>query len=141
MIRLGRVAGALPAAFEELRAEAQAEGYGMLDTLAMQWESGANRFDRPGEALLAAYVDDVLAGIGGLTIEASLPGAFRMRRFYIRRQFRRTGIGRQLALAVLEHRGKRSVTCNAASGSEAFWQALGFMPDPRGGCTHTHILS
>jgi GNAT superfamily N-acetyltransferase len=140
MIRLERVVAALPADLEALRAEARAEGYGMLDTLAAQWASGANRFDQPGEMLLAAYADEVLAGIGGLTVETALPGTFRMRRFYIRRRFRRGGIGRQLALIVLEQRGGHPVTCNAASGSEAFWGALGFVPDRRDGYTHTHIL-
>ena len=140
-IRLERVQGALPAAFNELRAEARAEGYGMLDTLAAQWASGANRFDQPGEVLFAAYVDDVLAGVGGLTVEPALPGAFRIRRFYLRRQFRRLGMGRQIALAVLEQSGGRPVTCNAAAGSAGFWEALGFVPDRRNGRTHTHILA
>jgi len=42
------------------------------------------RFDRHGEALLAARVTGVLAGIGGLTIEPVLAGALHMRRFYVR---------------------------------------------------------
>jgi GNAT superfamily N-acetyltransferase len=46
-------------------------------------------------------VQGTLAGIGGLTIEPVVPGAFRMRRFYVRRPFRRQGIGRKLALALI----------------------------------------
>ncbi len=41
MIRLERVIDALPADFEAMRAEARAEGFGMLDTLAAEWSSGA----------------------------------------------------------------------------------------------------
>jgi GNAT superfamily N-acetyltransferase len=95
-----------------------------------------SRFDRPGETLYAAYVDDALAGIGGLTLEPTIPGALRMRRFYTLRRFRRAGVGRALALALLESRDGQTVTCNAAAGSERFWEALGFVSDRRDGRTH-----
>jgi GNAT superfamily N-acetyltransferase len=137
VIRLERVTAALPRDFGSLQAEARTEGHAMLDTLAAEWLSGGNRFDRPGEALIAAYADDALAGIGGLSVETALPGAFRMRRFYVRTGFRRSGIARALALALLaEIDAGRTLTCNAAAGSERFWEALGFVPDRRDGFTH-----
>lgn len=136
MIRPERVIDALPADFDALHAEAHAEGFGMLDTLATGWFSGTMRFDRPGEILLAAYVDDVLAGIGGLTQEPAIRGALRMRRFYVALAFRRHGIGRTLADALLRHATAKTITCNAAPGSEAFWEALGFVPDRHDGRTH-----
>jgi GNAT superfamily N-acetyltransferase len=139
MIRLERVTGALPHGLDAIRAEARAENHTMLDTLAGDWESGKTRFDGPGETLLAAYVDEALAAIGGLTLEPTIPGALRMRRFYVYRRFRRAGVGRALALALLTARAGRAVTANAAAGSEAFWEALGFIPDRRDG--YTHILS
>ena len=45
---------------------------------------------------------------------------------------------RQLALALLQGVAgtSRVVTCNAAAGSEKFWEALGFAPDRRDGRTH-----
>ena len=58
----------LPAGFDALRAEAHAEGCRFVDRLAGDWMSGTVRFDREGEALLAAQVSGELAGIGGLTI-------------------------------------------------------------------------
>ena len=97
MIRLERLVDALPANFARLRDEANNAGYRMLDTLASEWESGVTRFDRPGEALYAAFAEDVLAGVGGLTRDQVTPGALRMRRFYVRVAFRRIGIGRTLA--------------------------------------------
>ena len=138
MIRLERVIDALPAGFEALRAEARANGHQMLDTLADEWASGARRFDRPGEMLVAAYAGNVLAGIGGVTPERAIPGALRMRRFYVSLASRRKGVGRALAAALLDEarRQGRAVTCNAAAGSEAFWEALGFAPDRRDGRTH-----
>ena len=136
--RLERVVGELPTGFETLRAEARAEGHRNLDRLAADWASGAIRFERPGEALLVAYVGDGLAGVGGLTVDPAATGALRMRRFYVRKQFRRCGIGRRLAGALLERavEGDRPVTVNAATGSVTFWEALGFVPDERDGHTH-----
>jgi GNAT superfamily N-acetyltransferase len=129
----------LPAGFETLRAEARAEGFLFVERLAADWEAHRMRFDRTGEALLAARVTGVLAGIGGLTTEPVLPGALRMRRFYVRPPFRRAGIGRKLATALLERArsASRLVTVNAAPASDGFWEALGFAPDMCDG--HTHL--
>ena len=139
-LELEPVTGDLPAGFEKLRAEALAEGFRQVERFAAEWASRTTRFDRGGEALLAAGLNGELAGIGGLTIEPVVPGALRMRRFYVRPQFRRYGVGRKLATAVLEQRGQtaRLVTVNAAAGSILFWEALGFEPDMREG--HTHVL-
>jgi GNAT superfamily N-acetyltransferase len=115
-VRFQRVIDELPADFDTIRAEARAEGYRFLDRLAKDWASGAMRFDRPGEALLTAYSAGVLAAIGGITIDPIVVDALRMRRFYVRPAFRRTGIGREIALALLEGalQRVRVVTLNAA---------------------------
>ena len=140
-LELEPVTGDLPAGFETLRAEALAEGFRQVERLAAEWASRTTRFDREGEALLAARVNGVLAGIGGLTIEPVVPGALRMRRFYVRPRFRRGGVGRKLATALLEQRGQtgRLITVNAAAGSILFWESLGFKPDMCEG--HTHVLN
>jgi GNAT superfamily N-acetyltransferase len=139
-VRCDRVVGELPPGFEALHAEAQAEGYRHLDRLSADWTSGAIRFDRDNEALLVAHVGDELAAVGGLTADPVIPVAVRMRRFYVGKRFRRRGIGRQLAAALLERAAQagRPVTVNAAAGSTAFWEALGFVSDERAG--HTHVL-
>jgi GNAT superfamily N-acetyltransferase len=138
--KLQRVIEELPTGFDALRAEARAEGYRFLERLATDWLSGTTRFDREGEALLAARVNGVLAGVGGLTIEPVVPDALRMRRFYVRLAFRRSGIGRKLPTALLERAARSAsglVTVNAAPASAVFWESLGFAPDLRDG--HTHI--
>jgi GNAT superfamily N-acetyltransferase len=130
----------LPAGFDALRAEALAEGFRQVERLGADWEAGRTRFDRDGEALLAARLNGVLVGIGGLTIEPVVPGALRMRRFYVRPAFRRIGVGRQLVTALLAGvAGDRSITVNAAPASIPFWESVGFDPDLRDG--HTHILN
>ena len=119
------VLDALPVGFNALRAEALAEGFRQVERLASDWEAGTTRFDRDGEALLAARLNGVLVGIGGLTIEPVVPGALRMRRFYVRPAFRHIGVGRQLATALLAGvDGDRSITVNAAPASIAFWEGL-----------------
>jgi GNAT superfamily N-acetyltransferase len=139
MIRLEQVIDALPAGFDTMRAEARAENHAMLETLAADWKTGRARFDQPGEILYAAHIGDELVGIGGLTLEPTLPGALRMRRFYVARRFRRRGVGRALARALVRGCSGRVITANAAAGSERFWETLGFELDRRDG--HTHILT
>jgi GNAT superfamily N-acetyltransferase len=140
ILRLEPVFEKLPPDFDGMRAEAHAEGYRLVERLAMDWEAGTTRFDRAGEALLGARVDGILAGIGGRTLDPVVPGALRMRRFYVRPSFRKNGIGRKLAEALLEdpNRIGNVVVVNAGQGSAVFWEALGFVPDPSE--AHTHIL-
>ena len=139
---LQRVTTELPAGFDALRAEARAEGYRFVERLANDWISLTARFDRDGEALLAARVNGVLAGIGGLTIDPVALGALRMRRFYVRLAYRRSGIGRKMATALLEPARSAGglVTVNAAPASTAFWESLGFAADARDGHTHVYQL-
>ena len=139
MVQLVQVIDDLPSGFEAMRAEARAEDYRHLERLAADWASGAMRFDGEGEALLAAYVGGSLAGMGGLTHEPAVPGAFRMRRFYVRPPFRRRGVGSKLALILVERarRMGRLVTVNAGNvDAPAFWEKLGFTPSLRDGYTH-----
>lgn len=134
------MAEALPAGLLALRAEARRESFHFLERLASEWETGTVRFDRPGEVLLAAHTADVLAGVGGLTLDPVVPGTLRMRRFYVHPAFRRHGIGRRLARTLLERPGTagRRVTVNAGTaGAPVFWEALGFVAEPCCGHTHT----
>jgi GNAT superfamily N-acetyltransferase len=139
---LQRVTTELPAGFDALRAEARAEGYRFVERLANDWISLTARFDRDGEALLAVRVNGVLAGIGGLTIDPVVLDALRMRRFYVRLAYRRSGIGRKMATALLEPARSAGglVTVNAAPASTAFWESLGFAADARDGHTHVYQL-
>ena len=139
---LQRVTMELPAGFDALRAEARAEGYRFVERLATEWVSLIARFDRDWEALLAARVNGVLAGIGGLTIDPVVLDALRMRRFYVRPAYRRSGIGRKMATALLEPARSAGglVTVNAAPASTAFWESLGFAADARDGHTHVYQL-
>jgi GNAT superfamily N-acetyltransferase len=131
---------ALPTGFAVLRPEARAEGFHFVEQLMADWDSGDNRFDRLGEALLAAFVGDELAGMGGITQDPIVRNALRMRRFYVRLAFRHQGIGRALADSLLSRPQSRSrtITVNAPTVAGAqFWEGLGFVPEPKQG--HTHV--
>ena len=140
MISIRYVTDTLPPGFEVLRHAADGEAFNMLQTLAREWADGSNRFDRPGEALVAAFDGPVLAGMGGINHDAHLEGALRMRRFYVSPRHRRRGIARTLASALLERPESRGriITLNAPQSEAArFWEALGFIRDEQDG--HTHI--
>jgi GNAT superfamily N-acetyltransferase len=133
------VIATLPRGFDRLHDEAAAEGFRHVATLREEWESGANRFTRPGEQLLAACDGGELAGIGGITLGYALPQGLRMRRFYIRPAFRRRGVGRLLAGTLLAHARSlgKSVTLRAPyPEAAAFWEAMGFVRDECEGFTH-----
>lgn len=55
---------ALPAQLRVLEQEAITQGFRFLTRLIGEWESGANRFDEPGECLMAAYLNEQLVAIG-----------------------------------------------------------------------------
>jgi GNAT superfamily N-acetyltransferase len=140
-VQVVRIDGELPAAFEGLRAEAAAEGFDHIERLATEWSSGVQRFRQEGEALFAAFVGGELAGVGAVSHEHLEPalGAMRMRRCYVRPAFRRQGVGRALAGAMIQQglETARVLTVNAGTpDAPAFWSAMGFEPDPRNGRTH-----
>jgi len=58
----------------------------------------------PGGALLLAYVDGELAGCGALRPlpDVDYANACEMKRLYVRRAFRRFGLGRSLAQALMD---------------------------------------
>lgn len=111
--------------------EASDDGFRMLDVLIAEFKSGSNRFDKHGECLLGAFDADQLIAIGGLNKEVYVPGsaAGRVRRFFVHRQWRRTGVGASL-LREIESRADgcfpvlQLFTPSPAAG--AFYEALGY---------------
>jgi GNAT superfamily N-acetyltransferase len=142
-IDIRRLSDRLPQEIADLEREARREGYRHVARLIEEWSIGDNRFEHRGERLLGAYAEEALAGIGGMTVETAMSGALRMRRFYIRPTMRGRGIGRMLALALVDH--ARSfctvVTVHAGNdGAAKFWESLGFQPHGRDGYTHLLAL-
>jgi len=137
MLQLIRVIDELPAGFDALLAEARAGGVRNMDLLVEQWASGEQRFESGG--LFAAFVGGELAGVGGVSADPAM-AAMRMRRLYVRPRFRRGGVGRALAAAMMQQgfEGAEVLTVNARASEAApsFWEALGFQPVSEPGYTH-----
>ena len=141
MIQLVRIIDDLPDGFDALLADAASEGVSHMARLAEGWASGDQRFEDNSEALLGALLAGELAGIGGLSIEpAAAEPARRVRRFYVRPAFRRRGVARTLASALIQEALDQVdlLTCNAAASPAAapFWEAQGFRRDSSGPWTH-----
>ena len=132
VVNILRVVEALPHGFDVICAEAAAEGVRNMAMLAREFGAPDDPFTEPG-ALFAAVVDGDLAGVGGVTLEAGLAEpAMRMRRLYVRPDFRRAGVARALAGAMMQQGFQSAplLTLNAAASPAAppFWEAMGFEP-------------
>jgi GNAT superfamily N-acetyltransferase len=88
----------------DLVAESERSGHRFVRRLVSEWASGANRFNRPGEALFAVYVGGQVVGVCGLNADPYTPEprVGRVRHLYVRAAHRRSGIGRRLVVAVIE---------------------------------------
>lgn len=131
-----RVGDELPEEIDALRALADSEGVRNVCQLVDDWRSGRERFADPG-ALFAAWMGGELGGVGGLTVQPGLDvRAMRMRRLYVAPAFRRAGLGRNLAAAMIQQGLEAAdlLTCNARASDAAapFWEAMGFATAPSG---------
>lgn len=95
-------------------------------------------YSAPSGALLLALVDGEIAGCCGLRPldSADYPNAAEMKRLYVRKAFRRFGLGRQLAETALDAArmaGYRSVlldTLDDMESARALYAELGFVDIP-----------
>jgi GNAT superfamily N-acetyltransferase len=123
------IAATLPVDFSELEADATLDGHRHLTRLAAEFTSDRAMF----HAIYACRVDGQLAGIGAITDEPAMTvhPAWRMRRLYVHRRFRRRAIARTITSAlILEAEDKVSfLTVHAGNdGAAKFWEAMGFRP-------------
>lgn len=131
-----------PDPFAEMLAESEASGYRFLRRVLDHWESGVDRFSRPGEALLVAELDRRWVGVCGLSIDPYLddPRIGRVRNVYVLAEFRRCGIGRRLVQeAVSRARGRfdRLRLRTEEAGPTRLYESLGFHPRQSiPDCTH-----
>ena len=140
MIELRRIRYA-PALFAALIEEAPRTGGSFLLRLRDEWESGANRFDRPGEALFGAFDGERLVGVGGLNRDPWQPELGRLRHLYVLEAWRGRGAGRALAERILAQASGRFTVVRLrtrAPEAVALYRSLGFLPSE--GEHETHRL-
>jgi len=116
-----------PAAVQELLAESEREGFRFVRRAQNEWLTGTNRFAQAGEALFGVFEGGRLVAIGGINRESGRCG--RLRRFYVRRDGRRKGVGRQLVQHVLAfacHHYSRVVLRCDTEVADRFYRAVGF---------------
>lgn len=140
VVTILRVVEALPHGFDVMCAEAGEEGIRNMALLKAEVSSANDPFVDPG-ALFAARVGGTLAGVGGVTVQTGLPEpAMRMRRLYVRPAFRRVGVARALAGAMMQQGFQTAplLVLNAAASAAAppFWEAMGFAGVDWDGITH-----
>ncbi|HAT2608344.1 TPA: GNAT family N-acetyltransferase [Kluyvera intermedia] len=117
--------------FAELKLKSMAEGFNMLHRLEENWLNGQNRFDRPGEKLLGAYVDDVIVGVCGLNIDpfTKITGTGRLRHLYVDTAWRRNHVGSGLLSEILKDADLwfNFINTNAPSSAFTFYERAGFV--------------
>ena len=130
----------LPPQIAALEEEAVAEGFRFLTRLASEWHSGTNLFDAPGECLMAAYLNQQLVGIGGLSVDPFTHDRIgRLRRVYVAPASRGQQVGRRLVSALLAHAALHfesvRLYTDTAEGS-AFYLRCGFTRTEDAHATH-----
>ena len=116
----------------------------MLLRFLENWQSGANRFDRPGEIMLGAWRGERLAGTAGRNVDPydGNPRAGRVRHLYVAGDERRHGVGRQLILAIVSEARNwfDYLNTNAPETAFAFYESLGFVRHKVEHVTHRLML-
>lgn len=144
-IQIERVTNLPESELDELVSESEAEGFGFIRRLRDEWRSTGACFDQPGEAFFAARLQGRLVGVCGLSRDpySTKTGVGRVRRLYVRREFRNLGVGQHLLQAVLEaardHFTLLSLRTDNPTASR-FYERQGFHPWPGLECC-THLLS
>ena len=128
----------------DLLCEGERVGSRIVRRLVDEWANGANRFDRPGEALFGAWVGERLVGVCGLNIDpyAHDERVGRVRHLYVLSAFRRLGVGRHLVADVMKAARGRFDNLRLRTGNPAaarLYETLGFRPSIGSG-EDTHVI-
>ncbi len=130
-----RITNLLEVDYLELVNESKSEGFRFLERLVSDYKSGANTFSKPGEVLYGIFNRaGILVAVGGLTIDpyADDNKIGRLRRFYVARNERRSGLGKLLVDTILkEARNEFKVVVLYTDAEEAsqFYSRIGFIKD------------
>lgn len=128
-------------AFAPILAEAERAGGSFMLRLRDEWVSGVQRFDRPGEFLLGAFLGGQLAGVGGVSRDPydPQPELGRIRHVYVLERLRGQGIGRALMAAIIE-RAKADFSLlrlrTRAQAAFRLYESIGFVRSDLADETH-----
>lgn len=146
MMKPARINSVEPYDWTKLLREGQSEGHHMVSRLLTDFRSGTNRFDAPGEALLACLAGNGVVAVAGLNREPdeSLVRAGRIRRLYVLPESRGHGLGRRLVEAItsLAQPHFAVLTVNVGRpNAQGFYGHLGFTRVVHPSITHRRDLA
>lgn len=100
---LERVSELFTTELQHLVTEATAEGHLFMQRLVEEYEYGKNRFDKAGEALFVARLDERIVGVCGLNLDPYErdPDVGRVRHLFVEQSVRKMGIARALVSEVV----------------------------------------
>jgi GNAT superfamily N-acetyltransferase len=136
----------LPPDLDELIALSLGENFPAIQVMRDEFLSGINRFEAAGEAMYVARAGERLAAIGGVNRDpySPDPALARLRRLYVRPEFRRQAVARRLVTRLLEHARTsfdRVRLRTLREDADRFYVAIGFervAGDPH--ATHSMVL-
>lgn len=132
MVNVARIQ-TLPDDIENLARPAHREGYRFMRRLIDEFESRANTFAHPGEALFEARMLGKLVGIAGLNVDpyAGDGSVGRVRRMYVHPDHRNHGVGTALIEAIEKHARGSFDLLQLRTDSDAasrLYVSVGFVP-------------
>lgn len=128
---------------EELILESSSENFRHMQRLYDDFQSGKNRFDKPGEMLFLAKIGERVIGVCGLNrYDYWGENVARLRRMYVVKEYRRMGIARELTEEIIKNAREKFDTIVLKTdnpGAFAFYKNLGF-DEVSGDEFVTHVL-
>jgi GNAT superfamily N-acetyltransferase len=132
-VSIARISDLKDEEIQPLVDEAHRQGFDFVQRLLTDFRSGANRFDKVGEALFGAYDDGRLIGVGGLNCDPYLndESIGRVRHVYVLSAYRRRRVATALMDRIIReaHGQFRLLTLRTRTQeASAFYESLGFAP-------------
>ena len=117
--------------------ESLSEGFEFVERLAIEYKSGANRFQQAGEVLFGAYQNENIIGICGLNKDPYLPqenDVARVRHLYVLPDHRKKGVGRLLVQNIIVRAKTHFSLLTLRTfnpDADRFYRAIGFITEPK----------
>lgn len=125
--------------------ECTEEGFSFMQKLREEYVSGRNRFDKHGEVLYIALIDQKIVGICGLNLdpyEKKLTIG-RVRHLYVAKGYRKQGIASQLVQNIISEAKQHFLEVTLRTNNpeaDRLYRSIGFSTDSKYESV-THILS
>lgn len=144
--KVNRIQTLITAELFQLVLESKQDGFRFLERLVKEYENGTNTFTKLGESLYGFYTEQgVLIAVGGLNVDpfSNDQNVGRLRRFYVAKEYRRSGVGTLLLNEIISDAKNYFdiiVLHTDTEQAAKFYSAFGF----KGNCTFpgsTHYLT